>query len=118
MSQFISLQEAIDMTTLYRQDKEVILANQFKGQNILPRCETFHREVFDTLLAKTGCESIRIYYGMDPEKKVHAIVVAVNDHGEDILPAEEASVGDSGGSIGEQGQRCPEDCPPQSALNP
>lgn len=120
MSQFISLQQAIDMTTLYRQEKENILAIPFKGQNILARCETFDRVVFDTLLAKTGCAAIRIYYGMDTELKVHAIVVAVNDQNEDILPTGGmgSAAMDGDGDIGEQAYRCPPECPPPSGLNP
>lgn len=121
MSQFISLQQAVDMTTLYRQEKENILSTSYKGQNILCRCETFNRGVFDALLAKQGCEAIRIYYGMDSSLKVHAIVVAVNGNNEDILPAgsEVLSVeDDAGDDIGENAQRCPDDCPPPSPLNP
>ncbi len=119
MSQFISLQQAIDMTTLYRAEKENILANAYKGQNILARCETFDREIFDTLLAKEGCASIRIYYGMDSSLKVHAIVVAVNGDDEDMLPAVSVSMvsGDEE-DIGENAYRCPEECPPSSDLNP
>ena len=78
MSQFISLQQAIKMTTLFRKEKENVIAPEHKGQNILAICETFNRDVLDALLAKQGCESIRIYYGMDDELKVHAIAVAVN----------------------------------------
>jgi hypothetical protein len=40
---FISLQTGIDMTTLYRQEKENILATAYKNQNILPISETFDR---------------------------------------------------------------------------
>jgi hypothetical protein len=119
MSQFISLQQAVAMTTLYRQEKENILAVPFKGQNILARSETFDREVFDTLLAKTGCVALRIYYGMDADLKVHAIIVAVNDKNEDMLPTTGASMTEDGDDdIAEQGKRCPDDCPPPSDLNP
>ena len=114
MSQFISLQQAIDMTTLYRQQKENILEPAYKNQNIQPRCETFDRATLDTLLAKPDCVSIRIYYGMDASLKVHAILVAVDNKGNDILPAS----GMGGMDIVEDGQRCPVDCPPPSPLNP
>ncbi|MEO7983497.1 MAG: hypothetical protein ABI688_05395, partial [Bacteroidota bacterium] len=74
MSQFISLQEGIAMTTLYRKEKETILAAPFKGKNILARCETFDRAEIDTLLAKPDCVRIRVYYGMDETLNVHAIL--------------------------------------------
>ncbi len=119
MSQFISLPTAVEMTTLYRQQKENVLAEAYKGQNILAISETFERSVLDTLLAKAGCTSIRIYYGMDEMLKVHAILVPVNAKNEDILPGQGSpeSLTDTG-DIGEQGYRCPVDCPPPSPLNP
>jgi hypothetical protein len=122
MSQFIPLQQAIDMTTLYRIEKENILALPFKNQNILCKSETFARDVFDIVLAQPGCTGLRIYYGMDGALKVHAIVVGINSSDEDILfPAAGESKmrsldnGDEG--IIETGNRCPDDCPPPSPLN-
>ena len=113
---FISLNQAIDMTTLYRSDKEAILATAYQNQNILPDSETFNRNAFDTLLAKEGCAGLRIYYGMDENLKVHALIVAVNEDNEDILPAlASATVIDE--DIVEEGQRCPDLCPPPSPLN-
>lgn len=119
MSQFISLEKAVEMTSLYRQEKENILANDYRNQNILAISETFDRGVLDTLLAKPGCASIRIYYGMDETLKVHAILVPVNESNEDILPVVPAGNELMEGSdIGEQAYRCPEQCPPPSPLNP
>ena len=113
---FISLNQAIDMTTLYRSDKEAILATAYQNQNILPDSETFNRNAFDTLLAKEGCAGLRIYYGMDENLKVHALIVAVYEDNEDILPAlASATVIDE--DIVEEGQRCPDLCPPPSPLN-
>ena len=117
MSQLISLQQAIDMTTLYRAQKENILAPGYKDQNILAICETFDRSVFDTVLAQEGCAGLRIYYGMDTSLKVHAIVVGVNDKDEDMLPPESIQAGGGEGSIIEDGNRCPDLCPPVSPLN-
>ncbi|HMT73938.1 MAG TPA: hypothetical protein PKA77_07715 [Chitinophagaceae bacterium] len=119
MSQFISLEEAVAMTTLYREEKEKILADAFKGQNILCICETFDKDVIEKLLAKPGCAALRIYYGMDESLKVHAIIVAVNEKNEDILPKEAGLKDpDTGDDIAEQSRRCPDDCPPESPLNP
>lgn len=118
MSQFITLPVAIEMTSLYRQNREAILAPNFQGKNILAFSETFDRIVFDTLLAKPGCASIRVYYGMDESLKVHAILVPVDADNHDILPAQESSATTetTGDDIGEQGRRCPVDCPPPSPL--
>jgi hypothetical protein len=118
MKQFIPLAQAVTMTTLYHLEKENILAAPFKNQNILARCETFDRTVFDTLLAKPECNAIRVYYGMDPTRKVHAIIVAVNSKNEDMLPSSAALTDDEDDDIGEEGRRCPDDCPPSSPLNP
>lgn len=115
MSQFISLSTAEDMTTLFRNQRENILKTEYQGDNLLPICETFDREVFDTLLARTGCESLRIYYGMSEDFKIHAIIVSVDENGADILPPE--SLNNEDDYIGENGNRCPDLCPPSSRLN-
>jgi len=106
---------AIDMTTMYRADKEAILATAWQNQNILPNSETFNRNALDTLLAIEGCEALRIYYGMDENSKVHAIMVAVNEDNEDILPQD--NLVSETAVIVEEGQRCPDLCPPPSPLN-
>ncbi|HTD95194.1 MAG TPA: hypothetical protein VK644_15315 [Chitinophagaceae bacterium] len=119
MSQFISLQEAIQMTTVYRNEKENILAPAYQRKNILCRSESFGRDVFDSLLAQPDCQGIRVYYGMDDALKVHAIFVGYDSKDADILPS--SAPGDSGPpstGIGESGKRCPDDCPPPSDLNP
>lgn len=117
MSSFISLQKAIDMTTLYRHEKENILAPAYRGQDILAICETLDRDIFDVLLAKPDCTGIRIYYGMDESLKVNAMVVAVNSKNEDILPEGDGVKENTGDYIGDETQRCPPDCPPPSDLN-
>jgi len=103
----ISLQQAIDMTTLYRENRP---AN-------FPICETFEKDAINTLLAVTGCAFLRIYYGMKADGLVDAIMVAANADGEDILPAAAAVTGGDA-VILEDGYRCPDDCPAPSPLNP
>jgi len=115
---FITLDAAINMTALYRLEKENILAPEFKGQNILPICETFDRIAFDALLGEAGCTAVRIYYGMSDDQKIHAVVVGVNSNNEDILPAQgSVLVMDTAPVILEEATRCPDDCPPDSPLN-
>jgi hypothetical protein len=116
MNHFISLQEAIDMTGLYRTEKENILKTQFQNQNILPLSEAFERAPFDIVLAKEGCEGLRIYYGMDSNLKIHAIIVGVDEEGNDMIP-EESSLTEEDDDIIEKGIRCPDICPTGSALN-
>jgi hypothetical protein len=113
---FISLNNAITMTTAYRADKETILATGFRAQDILPNSETFNRNAFDALLSSDLCAGIRIYFGMDEYSKVHVIAVAVNEDNEDILDIlTSPSVATE--SIIEEGQRCPDLCVPASSLN-
>lgn len=116
MNHFISLQEAVDMTTLYRQEYENILKPVYQNQNILARSEAFDRAAFDTLLAKNGCAGLRIYYGMDEQLKVHAIIVPIDANGNDILPAQNLT-DEEGEDIAERALRCPDICPGMSPLN-
>src|SRR2546423_13093659 len=110
MSQFISLQDAVDLTSQYRSYKETILATAYRNQNVLPVCETFDRDTLDRLLAQTDCQKIRIYLSMDTNYKVKIVVVGVDSNDEDIL-TKNSEV------IGEDGYRCPTQCPPPSPLN-
>lgn len=120
----ISLQKAIEMTTLYRDQKENILKPEFQQTGILAIAETFSRDAFDTLLSEAGCESLRIYYGMNEDLSIHAIIVAVNADGEDILPPEIVTASNSETVqsvppiIVEEGIKCPPHCGVTSLLNP
>jgi hypothetical protein len=120
MNQFISLQTAIDMTGLYRSACENILKPEYQNQGILAFSEAFERQAFDTLLAKENCAGLRIYYGMSEDLKIHAIIVATDGKGNDILPSGNSSANESDDpddDIAENGIRCPDICPPPSPLN-
>jgi len=112
---FISLSTAITMTRQYRENYQELLTPSTQSQDVLPLSETFNRAAFDALLANTACEGIRIYYGMDENLKIHAILVGVDESNNDILPGalNETEPAD----IVERGQRCPDVCPPASPLN-
>ena len=103
----IPLQEAIDMTTLYRTNRP---AN-------FPICETFEVEAIEQLIATVGCKFLRIYYGMKENLEVDAILVAADANGEDILPPETVASTADNSILLEDGYRCPQDCPPFSPLN-
>ena len=107
---FISLQDARDMATNYRNQKETMLKTNLQNQGILPICETFVRAAFDTILSDTNCVKVRVYLAL-LDNKVRIMAVGVNSNNEDILPSGTED------KIIEQGQRCPPDCPPPSALN-
>ncbi|MGV3528106.1 MAG: hypothetical protein ACO1OO_04355 [Flavisolibacter sp.] len=118
MSAFISLTEAVQMTTDYRNSRESILATAYQGQNILAICETFDKDQVLQLLNETGCEKLRIYFGMDTGKKVHSILVGVDADDIDILPpGTSLTVTEEDELILEKAFRCPETCPPDSELN-
>lgn len=112
----ITLQQAVEMTTRYRQEKAAILKPEYNS-DILARAETFSRSAFDELLGQKGCVSIRAYYGMDEKKNVKLLFVGVNAENEDMLPSEKNGLNGEA-SIQDVGQRCPPICGKQSPLNP
>lgn len=119
MSNFISLQQAVALTTNYRNEKENILAPAYKGKDILLNFETFDRASFEALLAETDATYIRVYLGMDTDLKIRLIAVAADSKNVDILPAASGVAGiDDGANIVEDGIRCPPNCQPPSPLNP
>lgn len=114
----ITLEKAVTMTSLYRQQKETILATEFKGQDILPLSETVDRAAIDTLLNHPDCTSLRIYYGMSEDNKVHAVLVGVNSEDEDLLPgAASSQESEDEPVIVDETLRCPPFCPKGSPLN-
>lgn len=114
---FISLGKAIQMTSKCRSEKENVLTPDLRNQKIIFTCETFNRDAFDKLLAQQGCAGIRIYTGMNDQMQLRAIVVGVNESNEDMLPDQAGASDTDGNSIVEEGQLCPDLCPPSSPLN-
>ena len=114
-SHFIPLHYAIQLTSRLRNKRELVLDIFFKGQDIIPTSETFNRTDIDKLLAQEGAAGIRIYYGMDTENRINAVLVAVNENNQDLIPM--TAFGGMGGPILQEGQRCPVICPPGSPLN-
>ena len=117
----IPLDKAKEMTRAYRDNKEKILKPEFSSKDILPICETFNKDALAPLMSNPNCLGIRIYYGMDTDKKIHAIIVGVNSTGADMLATAPAGSSTLSPTFDppptENGQRCPPICPPGSPLN-
>lgn len=108
MKHEISLADATAMTSLYQQNR----------QQGYPICETFDAASVQALLAQQGAVGFRIYYGMKADMTVHAILVAADSTGADILPPAAPGLGDGTyGLILEDAESCPDICPPDSPLN-
>lgn len=114
MSHFITLNEGATMTSDYRTNRENILDSSYKGLDILPVSETFDLTELLSVIEQTGCVGLRIYYGMDENMLVHAILVGVDENDEDILPSDPDA---KNTQIMEHSLRCPNVCPPSSRLN-
>ena len=107
---FIPLQEAIDITKKFRDERENILDPTYQNKDILMLSETFDRNDLDTLLSQSDCVAFRIYLSMDNNLLVKTIMVGVNSNNEDILTT-------GAELIMEHGDRCPPFPVPQSPLN-
>lgn len=115
----IPLRQAIEMTKKFREQKELILAPEHHGKNLLGISETFDRAAFDQLLGQSQCTQVRIYYGMDANLQVHAIVVGVDGSGNDLLPdATSTDTPPTGPIVVEDATFCPPLCGKNSPLNP
>jgi hypothetical protein len=114
LNHFISLNDAIAMTSLFRAEKDAIIDSTYRNEGLLLQCETFDRGAFDALLAQDGCEGIRIYFSMHTSLKVRAIFVGVDRDNKDMLPGDSFS---PDYKIVEAGAPCPDMCPPTSPLN-
>lgn len=114
-TQQISLSAAIDLTDRFRSNKTTILNSNY--QNSLCDSESFNLSDVNAMLAVSGAAGLRIYYGMDENYMVHAVLVAFDEEGNDILPAENSNFTEDAELILEQGIRCPPTCPDPSPLN-
>lgn len=115
----IPVSRGAQMTARYRKEKKRILKGEFADSDILPISETFEKAAIERLLAQPGCTALRVYYSMDEELKVHALLVGVDAENRDILPAStETATLTEEGEVLDEAKRCPNDCPPSSPLYP
>lgn len=104
----ITLQEAIELTTRYRNNP---VTNA-------PLSETYDAASVRALLNQPGCRSFRLYLGRKPDERICTVLVAVDANGSDILPPSGLATNtDDEGILLEDAIQCPPICPPPSPLN-
>ncbi len=103
---------ANEMIARYRENKETILAVDYKKSDVLAYSETFNADDVRLLLSQPGCVGFRVRYGMDEKLWLHAILVGVDANGNDIVIKNPGlGLKDEEGYVVELGFRCPPDCP-------
>lgn len=113
-SHSISLAAAADLTHRLQNNRSSIFQTGF--EQALSNAETFNKEDVLNLLAVNGASALRIYYGLDTANVIHAVLVAADANGEDILPANNMAATADPALILEEGVRCPPSCPADSPL--
>lgn len=106
----VNLTTGKDLLDLYKETRANMLAPGF-SVDILTLNETFTRVDLEEIIKQPGCESVRLFLGMDVDLNIRLVITGVDAAGRDILPAgnEIIAVADS---------KCPTDCPPASPINP
>jgi|LakMenEpi03Aug12_release.lakeMendotaPanAssembly.Ray.scaffolds.fasta_scaffold961968_2 hypothetical protein len=119
MNQFITLEEAQQMTAHYRKENEIMLQPEYRDRGILPITEIFQKKVVETLLSRPGVTGLRIYYGMTPDSRVHSILVGVTADGKPVLPESGSEISENAedGYLAERAIRCPYECDIYADLN-
>ena len=108
----VPVSRANEMIALYRENKETILAPDYKKTDVLAFSETFNADDVRLLLSQPGCVGFRIRYGMDDKLWLHAILVGVDANGNDIVIQNPGfGLKDDEGYVVEDAFRCPPDCP-------
>jgi len=108
----VPVSRANEMIALYSENKETILAPDYKKTDVLAFSETFNADDVRLLLSQPGCVGFRIRYGMDDKLWLHAILVGVDANGNDIVIQNSGfGLKDDGGYVVEDASRCPPDCP-------
>lgn len=70
----ITIEEAIEMTTAYRE------ANPNKT-----KAHFFGKAILEQILNQDGCEGIRMYYGIDIDGEKQLVLVGVTEEGLDLM---------------------------------
>lgn len=111
MQHQITLEQAIELTTRYRNNPVADMALS----------ETFEAASVSAMLNQPGCQSMRIYLGRKADNSICSVLVAADAEGHDILPPitsqQSSGNGDDEGIILEDAFRCPPVCAEPSPLN-
>ena len=108
----VPVSRANEMIALYRENKETILAPNYKKTDVLAFSETFNADDVRLLLSQPGCVGFRVRYGMDDKLWLHAILVGVDANGNDIIIQNPGfGLKDDEGYVLEDSVRFPPDCP-------
>lgn len=116
----IPVERGASMTARYRTQRKKLLKGELDGKDdVLPLCETFDKEAVKRLLDQPGCTGLRVYYSMDEEDRIHALLVGVDASNCDIVTVSSltAPEGETEGEVLDEALRCPTNCPPESPLN-
>jgi hypothetical protein len=107
---FIDLKRAIELTSIYRNNKGSMVTPDFSDSLYIS--ETVDAASIKAILDQPGCVKFRAYFGMDEEKKICLIFVGVNANDEDMVDGIFAN-----GIIVDDTTKCPPTCPPVSPIN-
>lgn len=116
MKHRIKRADAKRLTRQFREQRDQVVIPELRRKNTIPNSETFDREIIDAILSQPDCTGLRIYFGLNDQRQVRAVLVGVNQKNEDILSSTNNLETDSS-LIAEDGNVCPPICPPKSDLN-
>jgi hypothetical protein len=71
----------------------------------------FGSEILRQLLDEPGCVGIRMYYAIDDDGSKKLLLVGVDSHGENLLPAANGKLDGGGNIIVDYSYPCPDYCP-------
>jgi hypothetical protein len=101
MDHFITNEKAMQLINTFRQNKEGIIGGRFSGTGkLLFDHETFNVRDIASLLKTKGCIGLRINLGMDENKQVRLVLVAVDANGKEIVTEAPSDIGRSGAGGG------------------
>lgn len=106
MKNLVRLSDAKLMVKTYLENKSKVIPNE----STLPNTETFDSEAFVALLNQPDCVKVRLYYGMNENLEIRAIVVGVDSNGNEIYIENKGLNGTDELYVIDDGQACPPYC--------
>jgi len=106
MKNLVPLSDAKLMVKTYLENKSKVIPND----STLPNTETFDSEAFVALLNQPDCVKVRLYYGMNENLEICAIIVGVDSNGNEIYIENKGLNGVDETYVIEDGLKCPPAC--------